>query len=86
MGMQRDDKAIAARLEQVIGQKLEARAEYDEYGQLITLDLSDLDLTLLPPELCQLSNLQMLDLSKNQLTHVPIELCQLFNLQQLYLH
>ncbi|MBA2681600.1 MAG: leucine-rich repeat domain-containing protein, partial [Ktedonobacteraceae bacterium] len=85
MGMQQDDKAIVAQLEQVIGRKLGKRAKYDEDGQLIKLDLSHLGLTLLPPELGSLSHLQVLSLHINQLTHVPIELGLLSNLQVLYL-
>jgi len=48
-----------------------------------TLDLSQKQLATLPPELAQLSNLQILDLSGNQLSTVPPELAQLTNLQQL---
>ena len=47
MGTQQDDKTIVARLEQVIGQELGERVEYDEDGHLIALDLSKLGLTLL---------------------------------------
>ncbi len=39
MGMQQDDKAIVARLEQIIERKLGGRAKYDEDGQLITLGM-----------------------------------------------
>ncbi|WP_052435937.1 leucine-rich repeat domain-containing protein [Neochlamydia sp. EPS4] len=49
------------------------------------LYLSGIGLTYLPPEICQLSQLQALDLSQNQLTALPEEMGQLSNLQQLYL-
>lgn len=42
-------------------------------------------LTTLPFELFQLTNLRRLDLSGNQLTSLPIELCQLTNLTELNL-
>ncbi len=48
-----------------------------------TLDLSENQLTTLPPELAQLANLQNLDLSRNQLTTLPPQLAQLTNLQKL---
>ncbi len=83
MGMQKSDKTIVSRLEQVIGQRLGARTRYDEDGQLITLDLSKLGLTQIPVELGQLTNLQRLNLSFNKLTQVPVELCQLTKLQTL---
>nr|WP_225225379.1 COR domain-containing protein [Komarekiella delphini-convector] len=49
------------------------------------LDLSDNQLSSLPPEICQLSNLTRLDLSNNQLSSLPPEICQLSNLTELYL-
>src|SRR5262249_27562051 len=58
MGIPLDDEAIVAKLEQIIGQKIGERAEYNECGQLIRLDLSDLGLTFLPLELYQLTDLQ----------------------------
>ena len=50
-----------------------------------TLDLSGLELTSVPKELGQLTNLTRLYLSQNQLTSVPKELGQLTNLMVLYL-
>ncbi len=47
------------------------------------LDLSELELTALPKELGQLSNLSGLSLSQNQLTALPKELGQLSNLSGL---
>ena len=49
------------------------------------LDLSDLELTQLPPEIGQLSNLQWLYLSGNQLSSLPEEFGQLSNLGMLSL-
>ncbi len=61
------------------------RAEYDEQDKLISLNLTELELTELPPEIGQLTNLQKLDLSYNQLTTIPPEIRQLINLQELNL-
>ncbi len=52
----------------------------------ILLSLSDNQLTSLPPEIWQLTNLVTLDLSDNQLTSLPPEIWQLTNLKQLYLY
>jgi len=49
------------------------------------LDLSDKDLTTLPEEIVQLTNLQTLDLRNNQLSSLPVEIVQLTNLQTLHL-
>jgi internalin A len=48
-----------------------------------TRDLSGRFLTVVPPDLVQLTNLQELDLSHNQLTILPPEIAQLTNLQEL---
>jgi hypothetical protein len=53
---------------------------------LTDLDLSEVGLTYLPPEICQLSQLQTLDLDQNQLTSLPAEIGQLPRLQRLYLN
>jgi hypothetical protein len=47
------------------------------------LDLSRLQLVVLPPELAQLTNLRQRDLGGNQLTTLPEEFGQLANLQLL---
>jgi internalin A len=57
--------------------------EYDEQGRLLRLDLSHLKLSLFPPDLWQLNNLQRLNLRKNRLRKLPAELWQLSNLQDL---
>ncbi|MHC5825101.1 MAG: leucine-rich repeat domain-containing protein, partial [Nostoc sp.] len=49
------------------------------------LNLSGEDLTTLPPEIVQLTNLQTLNLSSNQLSSLPPEIVQLTNLQSLNL-
>ena len=50
------------------------------------LDLSNNQLTSVPPELAQLTRLTQLSLFNNQLTSVPPELAQLTRLTTLYLH
>jgi len=48
-------------------------------------DLSSRDLTVLPPEITQLTSLQELKLNGNQLTTLPPEVGQLASLQTLWL-
>ena len=48
--------------------------------------LSNNNLTTIPPEMFQLTNLQTLHLSNNNLTSMPPEMCQLTNLQTLTLY
>nr|AAU84033.1 leucine-rich-repeat protein [uncultured archaeon GZfos35D7] len=50
-----------------------------------TLDLSDNQLTALPPEIAELKGLTTLDLSGNQLTALPLEIGELKSLTTLYL-
>jgi Leucine-rich repeat (LRR) protein len=50
---------------------------------LALLNLSKAGLTYLPPEICQLSQLQTLDLRGNQLTNLPVEIGQLSQLKWL---
>ncbi len=47
------------------------------------LHLFSNQLSSLPPEICQLSNLTELDLHNNQLSSLPPEICQLSNLNEL---
>uniref|UniRef100_UPI004057AB3F COR domain-containing protein n=1 Tax=Candidatus Electronema sp. TaxID=2698783 RepID=UPI004057AB3F len=49
------------------------------------LDLSNKELTTLPTEICELTNLTWLALSHNRLTTLPPEICQLTNLAYLSL-
>ena len=51
-----------------------------------SLDFSGQELTTLPPEIGQLTNLTGLYLNKNQLTALPPEIGQLINLTGLYLN
>lgn len=72
----------------------EAKKAYDEALRRIikckrdhwkALNLADLGLTALPPELFQLSGLTVLNLDKNRLTSLPPEVGQLSALTQLHL-
>jgi internalin A len=49
------------------------------------LDLSNKNLTEIPPEIPQLTSLQYLGLSNNQISEIPEALAQLTSLQRLYL-
>src|ERR1700730_16434962 len=60
--------------------------QYDEQERLLYLNLCELKLTQLPPELWQFTSLQGLDLRQNQLSSLPAQLGQLTNLQKLWLH
>ncbi|MBN1992378.1 MAG: leucine-rich repeat domain-containing protein [Anaerolineae bacterium] len=60
-------------------------AEYNKQGRLRKLDLSELGLNELPPEIGQLAYLQELILSKNNLTMLPPEIGRLNNLRRLAL-
>src|SRR5258708_30830560 len=79
------DQEIVAILAGKIGAVLE-NAEYDDNGNLVILNLSGLNLSQVPVELGQLTNLQELYLNSNQLSQVPVELGQLTNLQELDLN
>jgi Leucine-rich repeat (LRR) protein len=83
MGIQQEDQAIVSQLEQLTRQQLRARVEHDGHGHVIKLSLAGFNLTQVPGELAQLSNLRTLSLRNNQLTQVPIELERLSNLQEL---
>src|SRR5689334_13431020 len=47
------------------------------------LDLSEMGLSQLPPEIWQLTHLERLNLSRNELTELPPEIGELTNLQSL---
>jgi Leucine-rich repeat (LRR) protein len=60
-------------------------ARYSKDGHIISLDLSNKNLSQLPPEIGQLTCLQQLFLGSNELSQLPPEIGQLTCLQQLYL-
>jgi len=55
------------------------------YGlvDLISLDLSDNNMTILSDQICRLTKLQTLNLSKNKLTKLPDEMVNLVNLKEI---
>ena len=66
---------------------IEARkriAKAHEAGHAI-LDLSDLGLTALPPEIANLTELERIDLDNNQLSALPTEITSLTTLEHLWL-
>ena len=50
------------------------------------LYLSELQLTKIPPQIVQLTQLQWLDLSNNQIVEIPETITQLCQLRRLYLN
>jgi small GTP-binding protein len=52
-------------------------------NKMISLDLSRMGITALPPEIFQVTDLTLLDLSNNQLTALPPEIFRLTNLEAL---
>ncbi len=78
------DKKILAILTEKIGD-ISERVTYDDRNYLIIMNLSELNLSHLPSEVSQLTNLQELNLENNQLSHLPPEIVQLNNLQKLSL-
>lgn len=61
-----------------------ARIEEAAASEATTLDLSDLGLTVLPPEIGQLTNLQALYIGNNELTSLPPEIGKLTQLTVLH--
>ena len=59
------------------------RAKDERAGKL---DLSDRNLTEIPPEIADLTSLQILDLSNNQISEIPEALAHLTSLQFLFLY
>jgi Leucine-rich repeat (LRR) protein len=81
--LQSDQELVA-----IIAEKISivpTKFQYDENGRLISLELSDLALSQLPPEIWLLINLQELRLGNNQLSQLPAEVGRLTHLQELYL-
>jgi internalin A len=70
--------------DQADGEPLSA-TEIREIGRTGECDLSDRGMTALPPEIGQLTSLQILKLNRNRLTALPPEIGQLINLKQLWL-
>jgi internalin A len=85
MATKSSDKEIVATLTEKLGD-LSDRSKYDNENNLISLDLKELNLSQIPPELRLLSNLQVLTLDNNQLTQLPAWIGQLSNLRTLYLY
>ncbi|MBC8264797.1 MAG: leucine-rich repeat domain-containing protein [Anaerolineales bacterium] len=80
----RSDKDILAALVEKMGAE-PREAKFDAGGNLISLNLLGRDLSDLPPQIGQLTNLQYLDLSGNSLADLPPVISQLTNLQTLTL-
>ncbi|PRX57513.1 leucine-rich repeat domain-containing protein [Flagellimonas meridianipacifica] len=55
----------------------------DSIGNIIELRLNSRDISFLPPEIGQLSELIILDLEDNSLPTLPVEIWQIFNLREL---
>ncbi len=87
MAQSSSDREIVDRLQQRIPLWQRRRDtlnyQYDAEGRLISIDLDNLDLSDVPRELWQLSNLQGLYLSNNLLSALPVEVGQLSNLRWL---
>ncbi len=52
----------------------------NQLNQVTMLDLSNKQITIIPPEIRQLTNLHTLEFKQNQITAIPIGICQLTNL------
>jgi internalin A len=76
------DQHIVARL-WGDAEDIERRTAYDDQGYLVVLDLSELGISQILPDIGQLKNLQVLYLRGNQLREVPESLGQLKSLQEL---
>src|SRR6266571_3264114 len=81
--LQSDQEIVAVIIEKIGAAPTEFT--YDDDNRLIKLGLSGLALTQLPPELWQLTNLQVLYLNENQLIRLPPEIGKLSNLRELEL-
>ena len=59
------------------------KVEYNSSGDIIQLDLSGLDINVLPPQICQL---RTLNLASNILSQLPETIDQLIHLEELNLN
>src|SRR6266699_1121758 len=84
MATQYSDQEIVSNLARKFGAFPKA-ANYDEAGNLLTLNLSGLDISQLPlpTEIGQLTNLRELSMSGTQLSQLPAEIGRLTNLREL---
>ena len=89
MAQSSSDRKIVDKLQRRIPLQKRIRhywnCQYDAEGRLISIYLDNLDLSDVPPELWQLSNLQLLSLSHNRLSTLLVEVGQLSNLRELNL-
>jgi hypothetical protein len=67
------------------GQQPQEYVECDDQGYIVRLYLPFFELTSLPPEIGELSNLRHLNLERNNLTDLPPEIGQLAHLESLVL-
>ncbi|HLZ80379.1 MAG TPA: COR domain-containing protein [Ktedonobacteraceae bacterium] len=82
--MAETDREIVKKLAEKLG-LTSIRTTYNDYGRIDILDLSNNDLTQLPPEIRHLINLEWLYLNHNKLSQLPTEVGQLANLRHLSL-
>jgi internalin A len=70
---------------QYLLQEADRRIARTAESEALSLNLSGLDLTMIPKPVFQLANLEVLELVSNQLTAIPEALSRLTKLQKLYL-
>lgn len=87
MSTQSSDQQVLKQLLDRIGyQEDPGMSEYDSEGHLIELHLQEGDITSLPSEIGNLTNLQRLFLNDNRLTELPAEIGQLTRLSSLWVN